>query len=261
MIPEIAITPSLPLAAQQGSSAGGGPFAVHQPGRGPEPGSVRESDSGAEADRAAEEGSRGRVADSKAATSAQQDGLAKELTPEQLRILEQLEQTDREVRQHELAHQIAGGPYTGSARYQYEIGPDGQRYAVAGRVSVDYGPVTGDPRATVEKMNTVIAAALAPADPSPADYQIAARARQNLLLAQLELSQQQGRSSQVDGAGAATEGRNASATASANDPRVEEYRRTAEADNETRGIEAMIPEAMGAAAAVGSAQGTLQAVA
>jgi len=259
MIPEIAITPSYPLAAQQGSSGSGGPFAVQQPGRAPEPGAARESASGAEVDRAAEEGSRGRVADSKAASSAQQDGLAKELTPEQLRVLEQLEQTDREVRQHELAHQVAGGPYTGSARYHYEIGPDGQRYAVAGRVSVDYGPVTGDPRATVEKMNTVIAAALAPADPSPADYQIAGRARQNLLLAQLELSQQQGREGQLDdGENAAPEARNAPVSASANDPRVEEYRRAAEADDE---IGAIIPEAIGAVATPASAQGHLQAVA
>lgn len=59
-----------------------------------------------------------------------------------------------------MAHQTAGGPYTGGASYDYEVGPDGKRYAVAGEVPIDYGPVPGDPQATVEKMQTVIAAAM-----------------------------------------------------------------------------------------------------
>ncbi|WP_200246583.1 putative metalloprotease CJM1_0395 family protein [Lamprobacter modestohalophilus] len=142
-------------------------------------------------ERSAGEGTRARVSEGDASRNAQNNALAEELTPQELRILDQLKQTDREVRQHELAHQVAGGAYTGSAQFQYEIGPDGQRYAVAGEVSVDYGPVTGDPRATIEKMNVVISAALAPAEPSPTDYKVAARARQYLLMAQLELSQQQ----------------------------------------------------------------------
>ncbi|EWG98754.1 hypothetical protein Q427_28825 [Halomonas sp. BC04] len=89
-----------------------------------------------------------------------------------------------------MAHQIAGGQYTGAVSYQFEHGPDGQRYAVAGEVSIDYGPVPGDPRATIGKMQQVISAALAPADPSPKDHQIAAQARQYLLTAQLEMAQQ-----------------------------------------------------------------------
>lgn len=113
------------------------------------------------------------------------------LAPEEIQLLEQLKQTDRDVRQHEMAHQITGGPYTGGATYEYEIGPDGKRYAVAGEVPIDYGPVPGDPQATIEKMQTVIAAALAPADPSPKDLQVAAQARQYLLEAKLEAAQQQ----------------------------------------------------------------------
>ncbi|WP_242513243.1 putative metalloprotease CJM1_0395 family protein [Halochromatium salexigens] len=146
-----------------------------------------------------------------------------------MKILDQLKQTDRAVRQHEMAHQVAGGRYTGSASYDYKIGPDGQRYAVAGRVSVDYGPVTGDPRATIEKMQTVIAAALAPADPSPADYQIAARARQNLLTAQLELSQQQqARSESVPVPAERTPDEEDIPTSErSRDPRVEAYSRIA----------------------------------
>ncbi len=113
------------------------------------------------------------------------------LTTDELRHLEQLKQTDRAVRQHEMAHQTVGGQYTGGASYDYEVGPDGKRYAVAGEVPIDYGPVPGDPAATIEKMQTVIAAALAPADPSSKDLQVAAQARQYLLEAKLEAAREQ----------------------------------------------------------------------
>lgn len=133
-----------------------------------------------------EQAARGRVAEGESATKSNGETL----TERDLQHLKQLKTTDREVRQHELAHQIAGGRYTGAVSYEYEQGPDGQRYAVAGIVPIDYGPVTGDPRATIEKMQQVISAALAPADPSPKDHQVAATARQYLLTAQLELAEQ-----------------------------------------------------------------------
>lgn len=119
------------------------------------------------------------------------------LAPEEIQQLEQLKQTDREVRQHEMAHQTVGAPYTGGATYEYEVGPDGKRYAVAGEVSIDYGPVPGNPQATVEKMQTVIASALAPADPSPKDLQVAAQARQYLLEAKLEAAREQSEMNQA----------------------------------------------------------------
>ncbi|SER97389.1 SprA-related family protein [Vreelandella subterranea] len=125
------------------------------------------------------------------------------MAPEEIEQLEQLKQTDRAVRQHEMAHQTVGGAYAGGASYDYEIGPDGRRYAVAGEVSIDYGPVPNDPKATIEKMQTVIAAALAPADPSPKDYQVAAQARQYLLEAKLEAGMQ---SSEMAQARAGAEG-------------------------------------------------------
>ncbi len=217
----------LPIIAVPSNPAQGGalpPGQVQSPA--PEPGAIASDSHGVALDQAAEEGASGRVVEGDAASNAQNVALAQELSGQELRLLEQLKQTDREVRQHELAHQIVGGRYTGSARYDYEIGPDGQRYAVAGRVSVDYGPITGDPKATIEKMQTVIAAALAPADPSPADYQIAARARQNLLAAQLELSEQQQATTALtpepesDAADAPTPGLGP-------DPRVEDYTRIA----------------------------------
>ncbi|MGP9664713.1 putative metalloprotease CJM1_0395 family protein [Halomonas sp. AOP22-C1-8] len=127
--------------------------------------------------------------DNEAAAPTRPDGTP--LAPEEIKLIEQLKQTDRNVRQHEMAHQITGGAYTGGATYEYEIGPDGKKYAVAGEVPIDYGPIPGDPQATIEKMQTVIAAALAPADPSPKDVQVAAQARQYLLEARLKASQQE----------------------------------------------------------------------
>ncbi|WP_081949092.1 putative metalloprotease CJM1_0395 family protein [Litchfieldella xinjiangensis] len=121
------------------------------------------------------------------------------LSVEQLAHLEQLKVTDRAVRQHEMAHQIAGGAYSGGASYEYEVGPDGKRYAVAGEVSIDCGPIKGDPQATIAKMEKVIAAALAPADPSTQDRKVAAMARQALLSARLELAQLQSEMSAARG--------------------------------------------------------------
>lgn len=108
------------------------------------------------------------------------------LSDSEMRQVRELERRDREVRDHEKAHASVGGPYAGSPSYDYQRGPDGERYAVGGQVSIDYGPVRGDPEATIKKMKTVIAAALAPAEPSSKDLQIASQARQNLLEARLE---------------------------------------------------------------------------
>ncbi len=146
------------------------------------------------------------------------------MAPEEIQLLEQLKQTDREVRQHEMAHQTVGGAYAGGASYEYEVGPDGKRYAVAGEVPIDYGPVPNDPQATIEKMQTVIAAAMAPADPSPTDYQVAAQARQYLLEAKLEASMQRSEMNQArsDGAAATSSTATPSDTPSADESAADE---------------------------------------
>lgn len=94
---------------------------------------------------------------------------------ERLQVAE-LEMIDTKVRAHELAHLAAAGSYaTGGASFQYAKGPDGKQYAVAGEVGIDTGKESS-PEATISKMQTVRAAALAPADPSPQDQKVAARA-------------------------------------------------------------------------------------
>ena len=106
---------------------------------------------------------------------------------QQERIINELQRRDKEVRSHELAHAAVGGSFTGAPNYSFKTGPDGQKYAVGGEVSVDLSTVAGNPTATIAKMQKVHAAALAPANPSVQDTQVAASAIQIILQAQSEL--------------------------------------------------------------------------
>ena len=110
-----------------------------------------------------------------------------ELTDQQLREVEKLQKRDMEVKAHELAHVAAGGQYiNGQISFAYQTGPDGKRYAVGGEVSIDISAVPGDPEATIAKMQKVRQAALAPADPSSADRNVAAKAVQLQAQARME---------------------------------------------------------------------------
>ena len=101
-----------------------------------------------------------------------------DLTAEQLRQVRQLQSTDRSVRAHEQAHLAVGGDLVrGGATFSYATGPDDRRYAVAGEVSIDVSPGR-TPEETIPKAQHIKATALAPADPSPQDRSVAARAAQ-----------------------------------------------------------------------------------
>lgn len=116
---------------------------------------------------------------------------APEPSSEERREIEQLKQRDREVRAHEQAHLAAGAGYVrGGVSYSFRRGPDGRQYAVGGEVSIDTSKER-DPAATLRKAETVKAAALAPANPSPQDMRIAAKAAQMAAQARQELAQQQ----------------------------------------------------------------------
>ena len=100
-----------------------------------------------------------------------------QLSPEAQQQLRSLRQRDAEVRAHEQAHVAAGGAHVvGGPNYVYQQGPDGKQYAIGGEVSIDTSTVQGDPEATAEKARQVRRAALAPAQPSAADRQVAAEA-------------------------------------------------------------------------------------
>lgn len=130
-----------------------------------------------------------------------QDGQA----PQTQQQVSELRQADSSVRQHEAAHQSAGGAYAGGANFQTVQGPDGRSYAVAGEVPIDISPER-DPTATIRKMETVKRAALAPSDPSPQDMRVAAQADAQKAQAQQDLrrEQQQGGEGGAPQAGAAS---------------------------------------------------------
>ncbi|HEX4910434.1 MAG TPA: putative metalloprotease CJM1_0395 family protein [Permianibacter sp.] len=126
----------------------------------------------------------------------------------------ELKGRDREVRAHEAAHAAVGGQYAGAPVFQYQKGPDGRRYAVGGEVSIDASPVPDNPQATIRKLETVRAAALAPADPSPQDRQVAARATALIAEARRQLAVQLREESATGGASNAGKVRLASDSAS-----------------------------------------------
>lgn len=109
----------------------------------------------------------------------------------QRRQLAAMAERDLEVRKHEQAHQSAGGQHAGSPTYEFDLGPDGKRYASGGEVAIDIGVIHGDPAATLAKMQQVRAAALALVDPSSQDLSVArsatvkeAQARKELMIAE-----------------------------------------------------------------------------
>lgn len=105
------------------------------------------------------------------------------------RVIAELSARDREVRAHEQAHVAAGGELiTSGPSYTYQTGPDRRRYAVGGEVGIDTSPVRGNPEATLTKAARIVAAALAPAQPSSQDYQVAAQASQMAGQARVEIA-------------------------------------------------------------------------
>jgi len=118
-----------------------------------------------------------------------QAGSGRQLTEEQQRQVQELERRDAHVRQHEAAHQAAGGDLTGPASYTYETGPNGRSYAVGGEVQV-VARSGRTPDETIAIARRVRAAALAPADPSPADLAAASQAAQLEVTAEAQKRQQ-----------------------------------------------------------------------
>lgn len=113
---------------------------------------------------------------------------SRELTPEEQRQVRELQAADRHVRAHEQAHVAAGGDLVrGGATFAYVTGPDDKRYAVAGEVSIDASPGR-TPEETIPKAQHIRETALAPADPSPQDRIVAAKATQMEVDARSELA-------------------------------------------------------------------------
>lgn len=98
---------------------------------------------------------------------------AGQLSEEEEREVEELRRRDQEVRAHEQAHAAAGAR---NVRYEYQTGPDGHQYAVGGSADIDIQTGGNDPEAKIAEARKARTAAMAPADPSPKDMAVAAKA-------------------------------------------------------------------------------------
>lgn len=101
-----------------------------------------------------------------------------QLEAERQSVIEKLSSRDLEVRQHEEAHMRVGQELAGTPNYETVTGPDGKRYVINGEVPIDVS-TSKDPEITMQKMQKVMRAALAPAEPSPADHQVYSIAQAN----------------------------------------------------------------------------------
>ncbi len=109
-------------------------------------------------------------------------------SPSHQALISKLESADTKVRAHEAAHVAAGGGVvTGGANFSYTKGPDGKMYATAGEVPIDTSD-GNNPEETIRKARQIIAAAMAPSDPSPQDYRVAATAAVMEMRGHLEIS-------------------------------------------------------------------------
>lgn len=122
-------------------------------------------------------------------SSTQNKEAQENLTPDERRVVNELEARDREVKAHEAAHQAAGGGMTGAASYTYQIGPDGKMYAIGGEVSINT-PTPSSPEEAIKIARQVATAAMAASEPSPQDYAVAASARMMEIQAEQELAKE-----------------------------------------------------------------------
>ncbi|MDQ7045561.1 MAG: putative metalloprotease CJM1_0395 family protein [Sulfurimonas sp.] len=126
----------------------------------------------------------------KKVAEAKKETLTDKLSPDEERLVNDLQSRDSEVKTHEAAHQSAGGGMTGAASYTYQQGPDGKMYAIGGEVSINM-PSGSSPQETIANARQVAASAMAAGSPSPQDHAVAASARVMEMKAQQQLAKEQ----------------------------------------------------------------------
>lgn len=83
-------------------------------------------------------------------------------------------------------HLTAGKQYLGLPKYNFKMGVDGNQYAVSVSMNVNATPINENPIATITKMQGIYNAALAPANPSFDDVQIALQSLRTITDIRLE---------------------------------------------------------------------------
>jgi SprA-related family len=131
--------------------------------------------------------------------SEDQAANSPELSEAEQGQVRELRARDSEVRAHEQAHKAAGGDLASSPSYEYELGPDGNRYAVGGEVGIS-GAEGRTPQETADNARRVRSAALAPANPSGQDQAVAARASQTEARARAQVAEQERDTSEAENA-------------------------------------------------------------
>lgn len=93
---------------------------------------------------------------------------ASQLSEADRRVIAELQQRDREVRNEEQRHAATAGQFAGVPQYTYKRGPDGKLYAVEGRVPINVN-VTGSKEDQAKALRRVQAAAVSVQSPSSGD--------------------------------------------------------------------------------------------
>lgn len=119
----------------------------------------------------------------------QKSNSSDELSKDELRLVQDLQSRDSEVKAHEAAHQAAGGGMTGAASYTYQQGPDGKMYAIGGEVSITMKSGS-TPEETIRNARQIAASAMAAGNPSPQDHAVASSARIMEMKAQQQLTKE-----------------------------------------------------------------------
>jgi hypothetical protein len=102
------------------------------------------------------------------------------LSPEEKRIIAELQARDREVRNEEQRHAATAGQFGGEPQYTFRRGPDGKMYAVEGKVPIRLGNAGGTPEEQEKALRRVQAAAVSVQSPSSGDMAAVAGAAVSL---------------------------------------------------------------------------------
>lgn len=116
--------------------------------------------------------------------------IEEELSTDDKQEIREMQSRDLEVRNHEQAHISASGRIATSAPiYKYEKGPDGKMYVTEGSVRFSMPP-SNSPEEKLQLAQQLRRMALAPANPSSKDRQVAAKASQKISNAQKEVREE-----------------------------------------------------------------------
>ncbi len=77
-------------------------------------------------------------------------------SPEEHKEIEKIRKNSRNVKRRELVYRaVVGNHVRGAVSFQYEIGPDGMKYAVAGHTAIDTRPIINNPEASIRKAQAI----------------------------------------------------------------------------------------------------------